>query len=155
MYFIGVDPGKSGGVAVLNYDPNTALSTVEWLRKMPDTNQEVWELFDDLPVGQAMLELVHSRPDQSVVAMFTFGENYGFLQGCLAAAEIPYEKVSPQKWQRGLGITPKQGHEDKPEFKRRLKDKAQCLFPGLNITLYTADALLIAEYCRRSHVKER
>jgi hypothetical protein len=36
--------------------------------------------------------------------------------------------------------------------KQRNKAKAEELFPGQRITHATADALLIAEYCRRIHL---
>lgn len=145
-YFIGIDPGQAGGIAVLR-DEN-----VEWLRSMPETETDVWSLVDDLPIGRAYIEKVHSRPGQSSVATFKFGRNYGFIRGCLIAAEIPFEEVTPQAWQKFLEIPKRNGeHEKQHQFKTRLRNIAQQMFPGTHITLKTGDALLIAEYCRRKH----
>lgn len=43
----------------------------------------------------------------------------------------------------------KTGGETRDAFKNRLKAKAQQLFPQAKVTLATADAILLAEYCRR------
>jgi hypothetical protein len=83
--------------------------------------------------------------------MFNFGANYGALRMALTAAGIPFEEVVPGVWQRGLNIPPRKKTEGKTAWKNRLKAKAQQLFPSVKITLATADALLIAEFCRRKH----
>ena len=67
----------------------------------------------------------------------------------LTAAGIPFEEVTPVVWQRGLGIPVRKKDESRSQFKGRLKAKAQQLFPQVKVTLKTADALLISEYCRR------
>ena len=95
----------------------------------------------------AMIEKVHSMPKQGVKSSFTFGQGYGFLLGCLTALEIPFEYVTPQKWQRYLGCLSKGD-------KNVTKQKAQELFPHLEITHATADALLIGEYLKRTHYKD-
>lgn len=81
--------------------------------------------------------------------MFTFGASFGALRMCLIAAEIPYEEVLPRVWQRGLGIPARTKSEDRVQYKRRLKEVAQGLFPRQVITLATSDAILIAEFNRR------
>jgi hypothetical protein len=62
----------------------------------------------------------------------------------LTAAGIPFERVTPQKWQKAMGCMTK---GDKNVSKRR----AQELFPQLKITHAIADALLIAEYGRKQN----
>jgi hypothetical protein len=42
--------------------------------------------------------------------------------------------------------------ESVSEWKNRLRAKAQALFPGLDLTLKTADAALIAEVAKRIQV---
>jgi hypothetical protein len=81
--------------------------------------------------------------------MFTFGSSFGALRMCLVAAEIPYEEVLPKTWQRGLAIPSRTKKEDRVQYKRRLKEVAQALFPRQVITLATSDAILIAEFNRR------
>ena len=143
---IGIDPGVNGGIAwITNGNP--------CVEKMPETLADLWELMRDIATetyGQqirAYIEAVHSSPQQGVKSAFTFGQGYGRLEMALTAAGIPFERVSPQKWQKAMGCLTK---GDKNVSKR----KAQELFPQLNqghrITHATADALLIAEYGRRA-----
>lgn len=82
-------------------------------------------------------------------AAFKFGQSYGGLRMALVAAGIPFEEVTPQVWQRKMGVTPRRKDESKTAWKNRLKAKAQQLYPGVKVTLATADALLLVEYCRR------
>jgi hypothetical protein len=65
------------------------------------------------------------------------------LQAVLTALRVPYERVRPQAWQKAMGCLTK---GDKNVSKRR----AQELFPSLKVTHATADALLIAEFNRRT-----
>lgn len=161
-HFIGVDPGGSGGIAVID-----STCEVIVLRSMPDSERDTWELVDSLPYGQTLLEKVHARPafsggpvcgackrplqmNQGITSTFTFGTNYGFIRGCLIAAELPFEEADPKIWIHGLRIPPKKKTEKQHQWKARLKSVAQQMFPELHITLKTCDALLIAEYLRRS-----
>jgi Holliday junction resolvasome RuvABC endonuclease subunit len=88
-------------------------------------------------------------PKQGVASSFKFGVNYGIVRMALTAAGIPFEEVTPQAWQKALGITHRKKTETPSEWKNRLRARAQQLFPSVSLTLATADALLIAEYCRR------
>ena len=136
MRLLGIDPGKSGGIALVSEGWAQA-----W--PMPDTERDVWDIFEECdPVDLAYIEKVASSPQMGVTSAFTFGRSYGFLRGMLVGWRIPFEEVSPQKWQKAMGCLTK---GDKNVSKR----KAQQLFPTLKITHATADALLIAEYCRR------
>ena len=95
------------------------------------------------------LEHVSAMPGQGVTSMFTFGQNFGWIQGILQAFGISYELVRPQKWKKEFSIT---GDKN--------TSIAVCkrLFP--DVSLYrsdrcrkeddnTAEALLMAEYARR------
>ena len=138
--FIGIDPGLSGGIAFI---PDNG---TPWAHKMPETDRDLIDLLRDsinLFDARATLELVHSSPQMGVKSAFTFGEGYGRLQMALTAMGIPYERVRPAMWQKAMGCLTK---GDKNVSKR----KAQELFPDLKITHAIADALLIAEYNRRT-----
>lgn len=140
--FIGIDPGLKGGIAFVREDGHHA-----WAYKMPETDADILSVFADIQSGDyepfALLEQVHAMPGQGVSSCFTFGEGYGKLQMALAALQIPYERTSPVKWQKALGCLSKGN-------KNVTKAKAQELFPNVKITHNIADALLIAEYCKRS-----
>ena len=147
MLFIGIDPGASGGLAFLNDDRATAVH-------MPKTERDIWEMLvshkQDFNT-RAVIEAVHSMPRQGVSSSFKFGRNYGFLRGCLIAAKIPFAEVTPRGWLKALGIRTKHKTETNVQWKNFLKGLAQQRFPSVKVTLATADALLIAEYCRKVH----
>ena len=141
MTIIGIDPGKNGGIAWI-YDGKPCAT------KMPETLKDLWDGFycitnlDRYGAGggfKAYIESVHSSPQMGVTSAFTFGNGFGHLEMALTAACIPFERVSPQKWQKALGCLTK---GDKNVSKRR----AQELFPSMKVTHATADALLIAHY---------
>ena len=87
--------------------------------------------------------------------MFKFGMSYGGLRMALVAAGIPFTAVTPQKWQKALGIPHRERTESKTQWKQRLKRKAEQLFPNHKLTLAISDALLIAHYCRMIHAEDR
>lgn len=138
--FVGIDPGANGGVAGLRLGSHLPVVAC----KMPETERDLFELFTWITVHAhfCMIEQVHAHPKQGVSSMFKFGQNYGFLRGMLVANRIPFEEVTPQKWMGLLGCLNKGD-------KNVTKQKAQQLFPEVKITHAIADALLIAEYCRR------
>lgn len=152
LTFLGVDPGYSGGIAVVDHNRNAMFSA-----KMPQTERDIWDLIKDLSgsVTYGVLELVHSMPKQGVRSTFTFGKNYGMLRMALTASDISWEEVTPQKWQKEIGIIRPRGKEmTLTEKKNMHKAKAQQLFPKANkITHATADALLIADYARRQWLR--
>lgn len=159
MIVIGIDPGASGGIASILYgdfEPDAHVLDVE-VHKMPETERDLLDLlasFDGKQV-RAYLEKVHASPGMGVSASFTFGRGYGMIRTALIAREIPFDEVTPQRWQKaigGLATATKQiaGGFAKKRDKNVSKRRAQELFPSVRkITHAYADALLIAEYGRR------
>lgn len=150
MRFIGVDPGASGGLAVLSPQGHPLSVTA-----MPATERDVadWiaENAGHSPV--ALIEKVGAMPKQGVSSTFKFGQNYGFLRGTLVSHQIAFDEVTPRTWQK-VFVPAKGKNETKTQHKNRLKQKAQQLFPQVRVTLKTADALLIAEYARRQRERK-
>ena len=149
LIYIGIDPGLSGGIAILNQD-----GSVKEVVAMPDTPRDIYEfLFSYKEDSRCVLEEVgHGMPGQSSKATATFARHNGHLEMALLALGIPTEKVTPQKWIKVYQLKKKK-EQDKNEWKNVLKAKAQSLFPqlGKKVTLKTCDALLIAEYARRTN----
>jgi hypothetical protein len=85
----------------------------------------------------------------SAPAMFKFGRGFGFLLGCLQTLGYRVELIRPQAWQKCLSLGTRNGGS-KTEWKNKLKAEAQRLFPSVNVTLKTADALLLLEFARRN-----
>lgn len=146
QYYLGIDPGQNGGIAVVDQDGNCTS-----LVRMPETEQDI---LCAIPYGDTItlgtIEKVHSMPGQGVSSTFKFGCGYGGLRMAMVALAIKFDEVPPQRWQKALGVVPRDTKtESKRDHKTKLLAKAQQLFPNTNITRHTADALLIAEYTRR------
>jgi hypothetical protein len=96
---------------------------------------------------EAVVELVPPFAGKMIPSSSSFklGENYGFIQGVLRMAEIPFTLVRPQEWQKGLS-----GLQGLTSNKRKkvLMNHAKRFFPNTNgrITLKTADAILILRH---------
>ncbi len=140
---MGIDPGKSGGCAILEVSG----SVIEVFKFGDLTPQDLaHKMRPYQQVKMAYIEKVHSMPGQGVRSVFTFGQNYGMLLGVLAAFRFATTHVAPQVWQKYLQCMSKGN-------KNVTKQRAQELFPAEKITHAVADALLIAEYGRRQALK--
>lgn len=140
MIWLGVDPGVSGAIAAID-DTGRIVRIV----RNDGTERDTFEALCGYENSTlfALIERVHSMPKQGVASSFKFGQSYGFLRGCLIGAGVPFEEVTPQKWQTAMGCLTKGD-------KRITKARAQQLFPNVKIIHATADAILIAEYARRT-----
>lgn len=139
---IGIDPGKNGGIALMN----EAFVVVE-VKKMPNTNVDLRDFIEgavERGADVCYLEKVHAMPGNGAVSMFSFGQQFGWLQQALADARIRTVEVTPNIWQKALGLSGT--GKDKADHKYALKARAQQLFPNTKITNYNQDALLIAYY---------
>lgn len=136
--YIGIDPGKSGSIATICGE---SVGTV----RLSETEADISDWLRSVVDGEcfAILEQVGAMPKQGVVSTFKFGQSFGFLRGLLIAHRVPFEMVTPAKWQGEMRCRSKGD-------KNVTKAKAQELFPGEKIVHATADALLLAEYCRRT-----
>lgn len=137
---MGIDPGKTGGIALHHYDVNE--ESIAY--KMPQTEKDISDLIKKHSqiISKAYIEKVNSMPNQGVKSVWTFSGNYHGLRMALLCHGISFESVPPIKWQTALSCRTKGD-------KNITKAKAQEMFPGLKITHAIADALLIAEYGRR------
>tara|TARA_Y100000310_G_scaffold82426_1_gene79049 strand:- start:771 stop:1253 length:483 start_codon:yes stop_codon:yes gene_type:complete len=140
---IGIDPGKSGGLAVLTD------KTVK-VYPCPSTVEDMATLIGICLNSVApyrtkvFVEKVWAFPTDGRAGSFTFGCNYGQWQGILSAHELEPVFVTPKTWQTHFAI--KKGLP-KTQRKNMLKQMAKDKYPETKgITLKTADALLIAVY---------
>lgn len=146
--YVGIDPGASGGLAAVDGD-----GTPVAFAKMPETDAETLRFLTDLSGDSiaAVIERVWSSPQMGVASAFKFGVNVGMLKMALAAARIPYDEVVPSKWQQALGcrVGTSRAAGGEGGDKNITKRRAAALFPNVKMTHAIADALLIAEFCRR------
>lgn len=139
---MGIDPGVSGGIAVL-----TASGRIHSVAKMPVTLHDIWfEIGEPEGVVYAVIEDVLLRPVKGrnigMKGAKTFMKNVGALEMALVVAAVPFDRVLPQTWQAKMGC--RTGGD-----KNVSKAAAQRLFPHAKMTHAIADALLLAEYARR------
>jgi len=104
---IAIDPGDSGGIAWHDGRPH--------VKPMPATDMDVRDLIRSILQGAAMssgVEVCHIEKVGGFIggagspgsAMFGFGFGAGFIHGVLAAYEVPVLEVTPQRWQKVLGL---------------------------------------------------
>lgn len=142
MIYIGIDPGKNGGIAVLT--PEIGGTIAEVYKYSNDRLIAVIKAHEGQ--ARATVEKVSARPHQGVVSMFNFGANYGAIIGILEALEVEYKTVTPQRWKRAMQVT---------KDKQSSIDKAKEIYNGINLRATDrcrtdhdgmAEALLIATY---------
>jgi crossover junction endodeoxyribonuclease RuvC len=119
------------------YDVRGMADLLSWGRDIPKINEIV--------VG---LEQVHAMPKQGVTSMWSMGRGTGIWEGILSALKLPYVMISPQRWKKVL-------LDGMPKDKGSSIVVAKRLFPEVDlprkIDHNKADALLIAEYLRRTY----
>lgn len=157
MIILGIDPGASGAIAALCSLP-IQRERVSGIIKADSSYRDLCDFIvgvagNGQPV-HGYLERVSAGPGAGATGMFRFGQSFGALQMLLTAYHIPFDLVSPVKWQVAMGCArpsvPKGApKESQTEHKNRTKNRAQQVFPDVQITHAIADALLIAEYGRR------
>lgn len=161
MIVVGIDPGITGAVAVMDganvvrvYDTPIALVN----------NKKVYDPLRMLEILQlagkatVYIELVHGgifanrlgpggKPmTMGAVSAFNFGKGYGLWLGLIAALSLPHVQVAPATWKKHLLA-------DMPKGKGASLEVAKRLYPEKALTVLTrqkdegrAEAMLIATY---------
>ena len=153
---IGVDPGSQGGLAVFIPGQNPKVI------KMPKDIRELADFFayykeNYKPI--VFLEKLSVRPDDVMVQgdkaamgkMYRIQKmlgNFEHLKAIIETAGIPYVMVHPASWQTKLKLRVRGVHEEKAERKKRYQEHAAKLYPGVKVTLWNADALLLMHFGR-------
>lgn len=112
---IGVDPGKSGALALLHH-AGQLLSTID----MPVVGNIISPVLLDQALQiatapflatafEAVIEDVHAMPKQGVSSVFSFGRSLGVVEGVLAGQGWALHYVSPAKWKKQLGLSNDKG----------------------------------------------
>lgn len=143
--YIGVDPGKSGAMAIIHALGNVEVipfDAVNYSLALARVSSGAY------PVT-CCVEKVSAMPGQGVVSMFNFGHNLGVIEGLLRGYGIPYQLVPPQTWKREFSLS---------SDKNKSIEVCQKLFPKVSLLATErsrkpsdgiAEAVLIAEYARR------
>lgn len=113
MATIGIDPGTTGAVAVINegsvhvFDvPTIKMKIGKTTRARLDDHGLVdllRALFATYSPELVILEQCQSFGKMAHHTNFLLGEVYGATRMALAASDLPFELVSPTKWKKALG----------------------------------------------------
>ena len=134
--FLGVDPGKSGSmVAISAKGEFHAISLARDLDCQANMLASIAHR-----VKATTLEKVHSSPQMGVVSAFSFGKSFGNCEAMLTALGLPFEYVSPQKWQRAMDCMTGGDKNITKHFAQTLVSES------IRITHRTADATILAHY---------
>lgn len=174
--FIGIDPGKTGHIVVLNLTGGIIEHIPFPLVGKEYDKQLMAQFFkgyadlhhkeDNFKV-HAVLEDVHTTQMGGKSSNFDFGRAKGLLEMALMSLEIPHTMVQPKAWQKwmwqGAKTQYKQGAKKKtvdtkatsllaakmlkPDQEWRVIGKTGK--PTTKIDDGLVDAYLMAEYCRR------
>lgn len=157
---IGIDPGLSGGIAVITPEAYTVHDIpVLDIKKGKSVKHrynavEIARMFRSVMQGsaakdwriQVWLEDVHAMPKQGVTSMFSMGRGLGIYEGIISALGLPLNYISPITWKKKVMCG--QGKE-----KDAAVYKAQQLFPQAVLSTPRgrlldgrAESLLIAYY---------
>lgn len=104
---IGIDPGNSGALVVLENNKPIAWLLMPIIKVGTSTRVNAAHIKAFLEPHQGapvFLELVHAMPKQGGTSGFTFGHAAGVVQGLVQGAGHPLTMVTPQKWKKAAGL---------------------------------------------------
>lgn len=157
---IGIDPGKSGGICLINEAGDLYTFKIPMIGKLVDLHEMAVIIRNCAALKNHMfcLEDVSSIPGASAGSNFAFGENKGHIEGLLVGMGASYQKVAPKAWQKvcweGVPLM-KKSCGKKNDTKAMSLVAAKRLFPGESFLASArssvphdglVDAALIAKY---------
>ena len=148
-YVIGVDPGNTGTIVILDTDggyiSHHQMPTKTVGKDTRVCGKGIADLLHlmDKYVEAAYIEQVHAMPKQGVSSTFTFGYAAGAVQGALEALKIPCYKIRPQEWKKMFDLKGSEKDDARLTLVDELSDKVEDInAKGKGQAL--ADAILVA-----------
>jgi len=109
---IGIDVGLNGAIAMMRGETLTGIvdmPTVSLDRNGKTKRQisipELIAILDEFKPEEAYCERVFAMSGQGVTSVFSFGRSLGAIEGVLAARLIKTTLVTPQTWQKAMGVS--------------------------------------------------
>ena len=161
MKIIGIDPGLSGGIAilkenkVLNLFDMPVMSEGKKNKRQLNSAQLANLIKKNIKTNEdvvVVVEQVNAMPGQGVTSMFNFGQSFGAIKGVCAALEVPIYFVRPSKWKKYFDLI--------NSSKDASRTKVIEMYPTLSEQLSKkkdvnkSDAILIARFFRETRLKE-
>ena len=104
----GIDPGAKGAIALQYNDGRAFVYDMPMLGKEVN-GAEVASIFKEFPAEHVWIEQVNSF-GMGRTSAYNFGQGVGILKGVMAALEVPYTLVTPQKWKKHFGLSKEKDH---------------------------------------------
>ena len=148
---VGIDPGASGALAFFDLQKGELcvvdMPVIE-IERGGKTKREISPHFvaaaiRDFKPHLAWIEKVGAMPGQGVSSMFQFGRGVGMIEGVLAGLSVPVHYVTPQAWQKVVGV---RGGKDGARLRAVELFPAKAELFRLKKSDGRADAALIAWY---------
>lgn len=137
MNYIGMDPGKNGGIVCLWESGTISSFTIPLINDDLNVRQlcEYFKIFDSAKLNgeqfKVILEDVHSIHGASAKSNFVFGKVNGVLQTLIEVYSLPFVKVNPKTWQK-LAFQGIAFNEDKKEMAAQAVHR---LFPNTSFII--------------------
>ena len=158
MRIIGIDPGLSGGIAILD---DLKISDIFDMPIMSEGKKNKNQLNSAQLVNIlnkhvlkkentfVIVEQVSAMPGQGVTSMFNFGQTIGSIKGICAALGLPIFYVRPAKWKKHFELI----NSSKDASRTKVIEMYPSISPRLTKKkdVNKADAILIARYFRDCH----
>ena len=142
MRIIGIDPGLSGAIAILD-DLNISdifdmpvMSEGKKNKNQLNSAQLVNIIKKNILTDKetiVIVEQVSAMPGQGVTSMFNFGQTFGAIKGICASLNLPIFFVRPAKWKKHFDLinSSKDASRTKviemyPSISERLSKKKRC-----------------------------
>ena len=161
MKIIGIDPGLSGAIAVLEDVKVLSLFEMPVMaegkkNKRQLNSAQLVNLIKENTNGDeeiaVIVEQVNAMPGQGVTSMFNFGQTFGAIKGVCAALGLPIFFVRPSKWKKHFELinSSKDASRTKviemyPSFSKQLAKKKD---------VNKSDAILIARFFAETRLKD-
>ena len=161
MKIIGIDPGLSGAIAILE---NYKVLNIFDMPVMSEGKKNKRQLNSALLVNllkqniasdedvAIVVEQVNAMPGQGVTSMFNFGQTFGAIKGVCAALNLPIFFVRPSKWKKHFELI--------NASKDSSRTKVIEMYPSLSNQLTKkkdvnkSDAILIARFYCDTRLKD-
>ena len=161
MKIIGIDPGLSGAIAVLENNKVLNIFDIPVMSEGKKNKRQLNSAFlvnllkeniNQEEEVAVVIEQVNAMPGQGVTSMFNFGQTFGALKGICAALELPIFLVRPSKWKKHFELI--------NSSKDASRTKAIEMYPKLSNQLSKkkdvnkSDAILIARFFSETRLTE-
>ena len=159
MKIIGIDPGLSGGIAILQ---NNKIKDIFDMPVMAEGKKNKRQLNSAQLVNLlkqnideetiVVVEQVNAMPGQGVTSMFNFGQTFGAIKGICASLGLPIFFVRPAKWKKHFELI--------NSSKDASRTKVIEMYPAISNKLSKkkdvnkSDAILIARFYSETRFKE-